>query len=877
MAAASLGRLTLDLLVKLGSFEQGMTKAERKTKQTTDNMNKAFAGFKQQVVDALGGTQIGSVIDNFTGKLGSVRGGVLLAGAALAGMAVGGTVIAMGALSKMAIEIAKTDAQLQILANRANTSVRSFQTLEHAALQFGVSQDQLASILADTQEKLGEFSATEGGGAADFFDALKNNTKMTEDQIRSFAKTLQGKDGIEAIQAISDKLDTLDVSKQERRFVFESLASDLGNLAPVFAESGQLLKEYDEALEQAGVLRSKEAMEQSRVLAAQTQSLQTRFEGFKSQLATQVMPVLSILLSHFLEGSKNGAQFNTTLAAVGTIAKGVGAVVIGVAGAIEIIINQIKTFLAQSKNIGRTAMAVWNADGFIGKSMALVGGITGSVGIAQQSITSSFAVLDKTVRGAASMFDSAAPKMDNLAEVYYKAGAAANEASSGLKTNTKQAEENAKASEKAASAAEKHAKELERVRQQQARERDQITTTYSTEFENINSTENDELLRILNAGFTSADQSKFTNLAKMRFDAERAEYFKSLSLELNEYKWSELKKLEYAYQQDREIAENSTKFSGVVKEAKLKFLDEQYAYQKKQLEINQAKELLQTKQLWMSASEYAEQYYALVREEILNTASYSPETKDAMIKQANMQQGMEQNAERENVWADYQYRFEPESQYQRDIDLLKEARDQMLITEEEYQRDRIALQAGYGGEYLNSLSGFFGSMLGKSSSAYQALFFAQKSFYLAQAGMNVWKSASDAYANEPGTVWQKMGAAALATLESGSFLSLIEAATPMGMAHDGIDNIPKEGTWLLDKGERVVDSRTNADLKNYLANGGGSGGDVKISQSITFADGGAKVDTEGQKEIAQSLNNMMDAWARRESRQGGVLYKLARG
>lgn len=873
MAAASLGRLTLDLLVKLGSFEQGMTQAERKTKQTTDNMNKAFAGFKQQVVDALGGTQIGSVIDNFTGKLGSVRGGVLLAGAALAGMAVGGTVIAMGALSKMAIEIAKTDAQLQILANRANTSVRSFQTLEHAALQFGVSQDQLASILADTQEKLGEFSATEGGGAADFFDALKNNTKMTEDQIRSFAKTLQGKDGIEAIQAISDKLDTLDVSKQERRFVFESLASDLGNLAPVFAESGQLLKEYDEALEQAGVLRTKEAMEQSRVLAAQTQSLQTRFEGFKSQLATQVMPVLSILLSHFLEGSKNGAQFNTTLAAVGTIAKGVGAVIIGVAGAIEIIINQIKTFLAQSKNIGRTAMAVWNADGFIGKSMALVGGITGSVGIAQQSITSSFAVLDKTVRGAASMFDSAAPKMDNLAEVYYKAGAAANEASSGLKTNTKQAEENAKASEKAASAAEKHAKELERVRQQQARERDQITKTYSTEFENINSTENDELLRILNAGFTSADQSKFTNLAKMRFDAERAEYFKSLSLELNEYKWSELKKLEYAYQQDREIAENSTKFNGVVKEAKLKFLDEQYAYQKKHLEINQAKELLQTKQLWMSASEYAEQYYALVREEILNTASYSPETKDAMIKQANMQQGMEQNAERENVWADYQYRFEPESQYQRDIDLLKEARDQMLITEEEYQRDRIALQAGYGADYLNSLSSFFGAMLGKSSSAYQALFFAQKSFYLAQAGMNVWKSASDAYANEPGTVWQKMGAAALATLESGSFLSLIEAATPMGMAHDGIDNIPKEGTWLLDKGERVVDSRTNADLKNMIANQKNGGGDVNITVNVTDSGVATQSNQSDQKQLGQMIGNAVRTVIRQEQRQGGLLAR----
>jgi len=67
-------------------------------------------------------------------------------------------------------------------------------------------------------------------------------------------------------------------------------------------------------------------------------------------------------------------------------------------------------------------------------------------------------------------------------------------------------------------------------------------------------------------------------------------------------------------------------------------------------------------------------------------------------------------------------------------------------------------------------------------------------------------------------------------------------------------------------------------INSGSGNVGGSGdGDVNISQSITFADGGAKVDTQGQKEIAQSLNNMMDAWARRESRQGGVLYRLARG
>ena len=47
-------------------------------------------------------------------------------------------------------------------------------------------------------------------------------------------------------------------------------------------------------------------------------------------------------------------------------------------------------------------------------------------------------------------------------------------------------------------------------------------------------------------------------------------------------------------------------------------------------------------------------------------------------------------------------------------------------------------------------------------------------------------------------------------------VGLIAAQTISGMAHDGIDSIPREGTWLLNKGERVVDARTNADLKNYL-------------------------------------------------------------
>ncbi|HHU5621782.1 TPA: transglycosylase SLT domain-containing protein, partial [Acinetobacter baumannii] len=109
-------------------------------------------------------------------------------------------------------------------------------------------------------------------------------------------------------------------------------------------------------------------------------------------------------------------------------------------------------------------------------------------------------------------------------------------------------------------------------------------------------------------------------------------------------------------------------------------------------------------------------------------------------------------------------------------------------------------------------------------------------------------------------------------------VGIMAAQTIQGMAHNGIDNIPREGTWLLDGGERVLNPQQNKDLTNYLNNrqNGSSEGNVQISQQITFADGSASVNTQGQKQIAESLNNAMDAWARRESRQGGVLFNLVR-
>lgn len=45
-------------------------------------------------------------------------------------------------------------------------------------------------------------------------------------------------------------------------------------------------------------------------------------------------------------------------------------------------------------------------------------------------------------------------------------------------------------------------------------------------------------------------------------------------------------------------------------------------------------------------------------------------------------------------------------------------------------------------------------------------------------------------------------------------------ASVTGIAHGGLDYVPKESTYLLDKGERVLSPNQNKDLVNFMANGG---------------------------------------------------------
>jgi len=61
-------------------------------------------------------------------------------------------------------------------------------------------------------------------------------------------------------------------------------------------------------------------------------------------------------------------------------------------------------------------------------------------------------------------------------------------------------------------------------------------------------------------------------------------------------------------------------------------------------------------------------------------------------------------------------------------------------------------------------------------------------------------------------------------------LGAAQLGTVKGQAHDGINNIPSTGTYLLERGERVVDSRLNTDLSGFL---NAQNGAARTSNNVT--------------------------------------------
>lgn len=158
--------------------------------------------------------------------------------------------------------------------------------------------------------------------------------------------------------------------------------------------------------------------------------------------------------------------------------------------------------------------------------------------------------------------------------------------------------------------------------------------------------------------------------------------------------------------------------------------------------------------------------------------------------------------------------------------------DKYAAMENDLKQTQVDNQLSAYNNVLSTASSVFSSMTsmakdayGEQSGAYKAMFLMQQTIAIGQATINAFLAYSNVLATAPYPINLTL---APLTLGLGmANVGLIAGQTIAGMAHSGIDNIPTEGTWLLDGGERVLNPKQNQDLTRYL--------DERRSQEIQTA------------------------------------------
>ncbi|MFS8174976.1 tape measure protein [Vreelandella titanicae] len=172
---------------------------------------------------------------------------------------------------------------------------------------------------------------------------------------------------------------------------------------------------------------------------------------------------------------------------------------------------------------------------------------------------------------------------------------------------------------------------------------------------------------------------------------------------------------------------------------------------------------------------------------------------------------------------------------------LAELHRRHIETEELYERQSRQVRLAGAESLFGDMAGLARSFAGEQSGIYRALFATEKAFAVGRALMNIPSSFSKAFDAVVGIPYvgpflaPAAGAAAAAAQ-----VTQASAIQAVGMSHAGVDRIPKEGTWLLDEGQRVMMSQQADELDRFLANerraandsNGGGRSNIKVDVEV---------------------------------------------
>jgi len=784
--SAKLGTLTLDLVTKIGNFVGPIKESEKQVKTSFTSMQKDVLAY----------------------------GAIAVSGATAAGAAV----------FAMAKTYADAAQELKTFAAISNATTQEFQAMSAAAQSVDINPDKLADQLKDFNEKLGEFITIGSGGAVDFFEQIAIQTEGSAEGARKLALEMQNLSGPQALQLYVDKLEEAGVSQQQMSFYLESMASDTTNLIPLLKNGGEGFKFWADAAERYGLIMDESAIQKASEFKVQLKLLDMQVQGAKNQFIQGLMPALVSVGDAMSDATTETDLMSDAGETLGGVFKGVAATGMGVYAVIKLLSNAIAGLsfdaLNAKKNVDLAAEGGTWADKLPGLRLAKTL-ITGATVARAPNSGVSMAAADN-----AKVMDDIGTSITTLfTNTVNEATAAMAKNQSGQAGVIKGSDEWIKKQNQAANATNAATKAL---KEQQAQARNSIAYEYLDDFAKFAEDYKRQVTEIGKANF-GAEEASYIAKAKSRYEFAEEMYLRQITEEINTFKWSEEEKLKYAFETQRIMISESGKYNNELKELKLKVLDEQHAIElrKTQWHALEMRQTLEDSIIGLSGG--ADDIFA---KSTMTPQEYSQWALESNRSKAQVALKNDRvNVERDIMTSDA-YSTD-DDRYQALLDAHKEYRDGLYAIDLQYDQSVKDLAQSQMLQQLDMWQGIFSSgqttfaqltqsvknNAGEQSTAYRIAFAGQQAFSIASSLVAAWTAYTQAFADPSAMTLPQKFAGGTAVM--GALMPAIATISSIGidgMAHNGIDNIPKEGTWLLDGGERVLNPQQNKDLTNYLAN-----------------------------------------------------------
>ncbi|MBS4155244.1 hypothetical protein [Cobetia sp. MC34] len=704
------------------------------------------------------------------------------------------SVAAMTAASTAVISLTKNAAdnarEITNQSRVANATTSEFQKMAYAANTVGIEQDKLSGILQDFNDRIGDFKATGAGPMVDFFEQIAPKVGVT-------AKSFQNLSGPQALQLYYDSLEKANLSQADMTFYLEAMSGDVTSLIPLLADGGAGFKAMADEAESLGIVLSDLDIAKLNAFAREFDRIHAIISTTGNLIGSELSPYLTVLGNDLVELAADGDGFgeavrgavNGSLTALGYLGNALHAVEIA-----------MKTMRAIAFSVGEAYTAVFAE-------------VINAVTFLADQIAGSFNLIIKGINLIPGTDDI--PLIASFQEGGYAKGVRA--ARDEMAKLGAEARKSLVDTVNEPLPSEKIEEWLKKVKEAA----DQIVVNPKVEVE------------------VETDPSKPPAIAPP--SNSNSSSSAAAARDLN-----------------NQLEQQKAAYRGLI--------DELYPLKTAQKEFAEDMKLLGLAEAAGEVDDYADAVRRL--KEVYAEQAQSggggneaPSFGGLPFEVGGLGGEMDkiiQAQEDLDEWREDQLESLEEFR-QANADLNEQWDERELEIAEEFAEKKAALLKARDDVALASAESTAGSLAdiakataGEQSAAYKAMFVTQKAFAIASSIIAVNEAIARAAASGP-FPYNLAAMASVAAATAGLVSNITSVAAPDGMAHDGIDSVPQDGTWLLQKGERVTTADTSAKLDKTLSDvqrnqsGGGNGVTVNLIEDASRA-GQSESSSEGDED-----------------------------